>query len=288
MRAMPQPTAAAKDVFALCASGITDFSLRQRISAVAPTFVDAAVVYIKAAAVGGLYRLPHNRQRDTEILVGDVTKGEVRKMYSYYLVGQNMPARGIYDGLVASAPGGVCPLCGAGYAVTLDHYLPKAKFPFFAILPQNLVPACRDCNTGKLATFASAMGAQSLHPYFDHGVFVSEQWLVANVVHSSPASIQFSVSPPIGWSEQNKERVLSHFTSLKLASRFAVLAASELSSISALLTSYVCNSGPNAVREYLKACASTEFGLHSNSWKTAMLQALASCDWYCETGFNYK
>ena len=39
-----------------------------------------------------------------------------------------------------------CPFCGIGTVSTLDHYLPKSKYPALAITPKNMIPACRDCN----------------------------------------------------------------------------------------------------------------------------------------------
>ncbi|PGS41705.1 hypothetical protein COC58_12380 [Bacillus cereus] len=43
----------------------------------------------------------------------------------------------------------VCPYCGIGEPVTLDHYLPKGLFPEFSILSINLVPCCDPCNRTK-------------------------------------------------------------------------------------------------------------------------------------------
>jgi hypothetical protein len=156
----------------------------------------------------------------------------------------------------------------------------------FSVLPLNLIPACRDCNTGKLTAYATAFGEQSLHPYFDHGKYVSDQWLFARVVQTSPASVSFFVAPPANWSVGEGERVLSHFTSLKLGERFSVLAAGELASINAVLKQYIGRSGPDAVREYLNACAAAELSLHKNSWKAAMLLALAGDNWFCQTGYQ--
>lgn len=53
----------------------------------------------------------------------------------------------------------ICPYCGMSYITTvtkkngkvkteatLDHYLPKSKYPFLAMNIYNLVPSCRSCN----------------------------------------------------------------------------------------------------------------------------------------------
>jgi 5-methylcytosine-specific restriction endonuclease McrA len=267
-------------------NGIVNTSLRERILEIAPSFDLGDANYAAAGDVGRLYTIPANNQRNKEIVIGRVTKDELKDMYSYYLVDKSKPGRAVYDLMLASAPNGICPLCGVGHAVTLDHFLPKAKFPMFSVLPLNLIPACRDCNTGKLTAYATAFGEQSLHPYFDHGKYVSDQWLFARVVQTSPASVSFFVAPPANWSVGEGERVLSHFTSLKLGERFSVLAAGELASINAVLKQYIGRSGPDAVREYLNACAAAELSLHKNSWKAAMLLALAGDNWFCQTGYQ--
>ena len=286
MRAMAHPAASIMDAFTLCLNGIVNPLLKQRILEIKASFLSAETEYSAAGSAGHLYMIPANHQRGEEIAIGRVTKGELKEMYTYYLVDKSKPGRSVYDLLLTSAPNGICPLCGVGQAATLDHFLPKAKFPIYSVLPLNLIPACRDCNTGKLATFATSYGEQSLHPYFDHGIFVNEQWLSASVMHTTPASISFFVSAPTSWAPGDQARAESHFLSLRLGERFAVLAASELTSINAMLKSYISGLGSNAVREYLNACAIAEFGLHRNSWKTAMLFALAADDWYCQGGFR--
>lgn len=53
----------------------------------------------------------------------------------------------------------VCPYCNRSYIVTLkkgkvrpqlDHYYPKAKYPYLALSLYNLIPSCGTCNQAKL------------------------------------------------------------------------------------------------------------------------------------------
>ena len=44
----------------------------------------------------------------------------------------------------------LCPACGeAGAPNTLDHYLPKGKYPHFCVTPHNLFPMCDACQRRK-------------------------------------------------------------------------------------------------------------------------------------------
>lgn len=62
----------------------------------------------------------------------------------------------------------VCPMCGSKFPWSLDHVLPKAEYPEWAIFSKNLVPACT-CNIkrGVALKGNSATKARVLHPYFD-------------------------------------------------------------------------------------------------------------------------
>lgn len=42
-----------------------------------------------------------------------------------------------------------CPLCECDSVSTMDHYLPKEKYPLFVVHPRNLIPCCNSCNQHK-------------------------------------------------------------------------------------------------------------------------------------------
>jgi len=75
-----------------------------------------------------------------------------------------------------------CPSCGEdGYPRTLDHYLPKEKFPEFSILSSNLVPMCDTCQGEKLSKTVTDDGEKIfLHPYYDR--LDNIQVLVAQII----------------------------------------------------------------------------------------------------------
>jgi hypothetical protein len=179
-----------------------------------------------------------------------------------------------------------CPFCGFGQASTLDHYLPKAKYPQFSVLPFNLVPSCKDCNTGKSTAIATTAEGQCLHPYFDHQNFIKDQWLYAKVRETEPATIYFFVKAPEQWDNISKAKVQAHFSNFKLDSRYSVEAGNEMVSLRDVLVNYCQSLGSEWVRQHLKMEANSSASQHSNSWKTAMFQALVASDWYCDGGFR--
>lgn len=285
MRAMIAPNEDPQEVYKTCVDSITDGDLRIRLNALTNSIGVAASDYHKRAAVKQLYALPPNDCGNEDIALGAVTKKELTTVYSTHMVSRAKPARAIYDSLLSRAPLGRCPFCGIGHASTLDHYLPKTKYPQLSVVPLNLVPSCKDCNTGKSIAVPSTAGDQGLHPYYDHQGFVDEQWLYAEVMHTAPATIRFYVQAPNHWDDISKARVQSHFRDFKLAARYSVEASNQIACLRDTLSRYRELLGAEGIRQHLMIEAQANYRQHSNSWQTAMFQALAISNWYCDRGF---
>ena len=206
----------------------------------------------------------------------------LKKLYTNQMVPKDKPARKYYDELMSLPPLNRCPFCGIGTVTTLDHYLPKSEFPIFSILPYNLVASCKDCNTGKLADYATTKNSQTLHPYYDD--FTYEQWLFARVLQTSPVSIEFYVSPPSAWSQIEKDRVKSHFDNYQLEKRFSIEAANSLADLREEFM--IFSSTPTDIQQELYKKFVSHDSRHKNSWETAMYQALCQNQWYCNRGYR--
>lgn len=283
MRNIDKPSYKADIVFSMCVDSVGSEDLKNRLNAISLDIYTAAEEYDAKAKKSELFKIsPYEVENDT-IVVGKVSNGELKGLYSDQMVGKTKPARMIYENLRSLSAGKLCPLCGFGHVKTLDHYLPKSKFPLYSVLPYNLVPACRDCNTEKLASTATTAGAQSIHPYYDPKHFFSEQWLFAEVLHTSPATVNFYVDPPDAWDNVSKERVASHFNDFKLSDRFSVQVVTELAAIRNDLSNI---SDEVSRQQHLTDRAKSYCKNHKNSWQTALVQALANSEWYCRVGFQ--
>lgn len=284
MRSLPKPIFVASDIYSVCLSGVGDAALVASFQAVAPVFKAQADLYDVRATASCLYQLPQDASRNEDVIVNGITKSQVKSLYSQYMVPQGKPARIYYDQLIGLAPHGKCPYCGFGQVSTLDHYLPKSKYPFFSIVANNLIPSCKDCNTGKSSDVAVVVGAQSIHPYYDGDIFAENQWLYARVEETRPPTITYFVNPPLIWAEDTKQRALKHFDDFKLAKRFSVEAADEISSVADSFSETIEYLDEQEIKRQLERRSNAEFKKHKNSWKTALYQALASSAWYCREG----
>ncbi len=220
-----------------CSSGIAgNNTLRQRIEEGKPSLLSEGDRYIAVAKIGELYTInciDNGQCQGDQLIVDNLKKLDLIKIYTKYFVPEKKPARKIYDTLLLSARD-ECPYCGGiGVPRNLDHYLPKAHFPQYSVFPYNLVPACRDCNyDGKSNAFAIRPGDQIIQPYLDNDQFFLEQWVFANY-HSGSTNesgyFEYYVNPPEKWCVIDKERVRKHFDCFDLSRRYAIHAAKELS-----------------------------------------------------------
>jgi 5-methylcytosine-specific restriction endonuclease McrA len=284
MRAINKPHHDVGAVFAACIGGIQSHDFRGRLEAVADPLFTAAGEYDRRAEIAELYTFAADLGENDDIILGNVSKKELKSVYTQHMVAKTKRARDIYQELLNLAPLGICPLCGFCQAETLDHYLPKAGFPQFSVLPFNLIPACWSCNHGKLDSTVETAGQQPLHPYYDHAHFISDQWLFADVQQSAPVSVKFLVSPPALWDNISKERVVAHFKSFELPRKYSVQATGELSTIRYSLATFCPDEASRKNR--LTENADAHYNMHRNSWQTALYQALARNDWYCREGFD--
>jgi len=278
MRRLARPTDDAAEVYRRCAEAVRSTVRRNRMLSVAPDVVVATEEYIDAATEAVLHEIPQ-----TEGVGGTVSTQEMVSLYRTHMVRKDAVAREVYDRLMAAPSHRKCPLCGQRIVSTIDHHLPESLYPAFAVFPQNLIPACKDCNTEKGTATPVDAEHQTVHPYFDD--FESERWLYADVCHGQPAALSFLVSPPEHWDETKKRRAVHHFTLLKLNELYAAHAAEELVNIRYGLSDLYEKAGSEGVRRHLQGEATSRAASQLNSWQTATYEAIASDDWFCDGGF---
>jgi len=283
VKRIPPPDLNATEVYRTCVGEVKDADLSMRFMTVLNYWLALTSDYHLRADTSELhlYQASEWGNEDQKV-IGELTKMQFNELYSRYMVQATRPARVYYDRLLNSAPLGRCPLCCIGQVSTLDHFMCKAYYPYFSVLPINLVPACSDCNKKK-ASSKLIEHSQSSHPYFEVPEIETQTWLFASVDKTSPATASFSAVPPQQWSEKLCRRIKNHFSDLELASRYAIEAASELVALSDYLG--VLNTSEK-IAEHLSVTAQLERTYRRNTWKAALYEALSQSAWY--QGGGYK
>jgi 5-methylcytosine-specific restriction endonuclease McrA len=229
-----------------------------------------------------LDRVPNGN--DGQVIIGSFTKKSLTKLYSNYMLKSKGDARDIYDKILVSA-GGKCPSCGGiGHVKTLDHYLPKANFPVYSVLPLNLIPACRDCNIGKSNKFPTEIEKQNIHPYIDDNHFFNERWIFADIVGTDPITVQFKAVPPLNWSQTDRDRASSHFQNCDLALRYSTEVGAEITYLIDLRKKSYGHFSSEQFKKLLSDMASSD-GLPLNGWRRTLYDCLSKSAWFYNKTF---
>jgi hypothetical protein len=279
MRKLQKPQLTITDVYKDCVSGVRGDALRNQLKAILPDIQSAENDYSAKATANLLHQV--SRQND----VNGISQKVLKKLYTGQMAKKGRPGRHHYNKLLKAVPNKRCPLCAQGRVKTLDHYLPKQYYPALVVTPLNLIPACRDCNTGKLGTYPTCSEEETLHPFFDD---VDDNiWLVADV-NGSPVTIVFRVAVQAGWSLIKNKRVAHHFKDFELGEMYASYAAEELINIRSEVQDIFdsdLNNGASEVRKYLSRKAKSYRKQYLNTWQAAMFDGLANNVVYCSGGF---
>ncbi|MGK5557414.1 HNH endonuclease [Actinomadura kijaniata] len=278
MRPLPRPAQTACDTYLLCVNGIGNADHRALLTAHAQHVADLAAQFSSAARQAQLHTLDKDDFRPAQQTALEI----LSTLYDRQMARQGRPGRGVYDALRAATP--TCPLCGVGRVTTLDHHLPKSEFQYLSVTPDNLIPACGDCNKLKGNTVPTRAQHQTLHPYFDD--ITTDIWLTASLHRQAPASVTFAITPPNGSDAVLADRIRHHFAQFDLARLYSINAANELTGLADELAIVHQASGANGVQAHLSQQARSRERIGLNSWQAATYRALAADPWYCQEGFR--
>lgn len=281
MRRLTKPTVDASVVYDACIGDLAVPELANKFIAARDEVLAIFAEYEQSASDNTLFSFPRCRRgHDDQIVVGGLTKGELVSLYSVQFVKKTGTARNFYDQIMLLAPSGKCPFCSCAPAETLDHFMSKSIYPAFSVLLANLTPACFSCNEGKGFAAISA-DEQVLHPYYEPDLIDTSTWLYAELAETVPASVNFNVNPPTDWPPDLVVRLSNYFRDFRIAWRFGIEAASEITSQAAYLVEI---DSPQERRSHLQRVARVERRERKNSWKAALFEALAQSDWFQNEG----
>jgi hypothetical protein len=284
MRKLPKPSDengvafVPKEVFELCISKVRNPNLKARLKVETTSVVQSSLDYDAAANGEQLHKVKRQSK------IGKVTKREMIGIYTNSMVPETQPGRPVYDRILNAPMHNRCPLCDVGWVDTLDHHLPKKKYPILSVTPNNLIPSCMRCQKAKGTAYPTSAGAQTIHPYFDD--FESETWLQAEVVQTSPATFRFFVQAPTTWNKTTVQRLNSHLATFKLPVLYAANAGSALTDIRYRLNGLFALGAAAAVQKHLQDEATSLEQVSKNLWRAAMFRAAAACNWFCGGGFK--
>jgi hypothetical protein len=178
----------------------------------------------------------------------------------------------------------LCPICGIGPPIELDHHLPQSLFKPLSIHARNLVPMCHPCNHAKLAGFGTD-GAAFLHVYYDE--FPDLDFLKVDLTLDGATLVAaFAIDTTTALPVEFAGRLSSQMLTLGLDDRYQQEINTYLVSHSAALHTVHGAGGQESVRAMLRIQAAVETrAFHRNHWRPALLRALEEHDGFTNGGF---
>lgn len=271
-----KPIFTTKEVFESCIDKVRNAAHKKNLENCITDVINCAIDFDSKFPQNEIYLIPQ-----TQVVVAPIGKLEMVGVYSNGMLPSSMPGRKYYDKIMASAVDKVCPLCSVREADTIDHYLPKARYPIFSVTPINLVPACTVCNTDKKISFPTSNVTQTLHPYYDNVNYIN--WIKAKVLQTSPVAFDFYPDPPNYWNTILKDRVANHFNAYNLNEVFSSNANRRLAGDKERLMN-LFHESPNLLLQSLWDSYNSNLKLGPNSYESIMYFTLAMDDWFCNEG----
>lgn len=167
----------------------------------------------------------------------------------------------------------LCPSCGEeGAPNTLDHYLPKTKFPQFAITPANLTPMCDTCQGIKGIQLLDGNGRRIyLHPYFDE--FLTGQVLRLVIGRPFNAPESFTLGPDPNLPDHTMALVQRHIDGLGLERRYGAYFRDEYMRL--LRLAQICRTKGSDIREDIPKFKQLHELRASNVWPHVFYAAVS-------------
>ena len=279
MRKLRCPTDSVQEGFGACISSYRSEEQKERLAQATPILVQAERDFQEKAEKRMIHQIP------THVSVGGIVTGEeMTDIYKSKFAHQKGPGRKYYDAYLLAAPQNICPLCGVRPVSTLDHYLPKSRYPTFAVTPINLVPSCMDCNLGsKKSALPDRLETAPLHPYFDD--VEQSRWLTVKLelVYTDLVPSYFASKPDV-WDNGLFSRVQYHLSLYRLPTLYGTHAAEEISNCRFKWARMYRKCGQAGLAESLAEDCRSREQVHLNSWQSALYRALSKhvdlvCAW---------
>lgn len=265
------------DLFKQCVSGVNDRLTQAALNQILNVISSSNISYIDKAKNSSLSDIEQQT-----IFNGYHLKNDLILLYEEQMAKENGSARDVYNQIKACANS--CGMCFHQKPTTLDHYLPKTKYPIYAVNPFNLIPCCRDCNTYKSTYSPTEADEALLHPYFDKEIFFVEKWLAAEIktTQDNKIFIIYTASPPDNWNEVDKKRVKKHMKKYHLNELYTAQASNEFVASDYRFLCLFRDGGAELLKYHLGLEAASRNKKFPNSWQAALYTALSQDEWFCE------
>ncbi|MCD6618299.1 HNH endonuclease [Aeromonas veronii] len=285
MNKVTYPNIKCADVFGTCLLSVSDNNqdYRNRLQNIAEN-VNREWLHFDTRCAPKSFHLfiPCAARRPGQVIEHHVTKKDLKDLYSIHMLKPGSESRKVYDKLRACSKG-ICPLCGIYGVDTLDHYLPKARYPLLSVNPKNLIPACTHCNGVKSDSICKVASDQTLYPYNEDQKSYQTDWISATITAKHGIlTFDFYSNPPQQWLKVERERVNNHFKTFELRRKYVINAAQFVTTITSDIRRLLLSGNHLTVKKHYMDLAKQQ---KNNSTLRVVYNAIANDQHICSGEF---
>lgn len=178
-----------------------------------------------------------------------------------------------------------CQNCTLNSINTLDHILPKSKFPEFVVNPINLFPCCSSCNSYKNSESDNGIGQRFLNLYLDR--LPEEQYLFLDVFKDSKDELDFNFRlENVGGKISSSlfSIINSHYEKLRLFDGFKLKSIEYLSELRSKISSFKTELPIETIVRVLEdSIKKDKLAYGFNHWKCILELSLIKSEIFLET-----
>ncbi len=196
-----------------------------------------------------------------------------KKIYEEKIAKVGKPGQKYYNQLLNKVT--LCPICGSESTNSLDHYLPKSKYPLLIATVANLVPECFECNYNKRSYTTNEYEKTLFHPYYDE---INYKWLDARIQFvDKEFMIVFYNSHDL---MPMKSRLDITMEKYQLNIKYRGKAITEINSIKWMYAKKVYKGlSMNEIKSAVEESRESAEAYDANAWQAALYRALeANCE----------
>lgn len=263
----PLPGIKARKIYEVCASRFEKEPEKSDLPLCADMVQEDAELYddVMPDGIGRLEPRTRFPGRVTAKMLGSV----------YEKLRDSPAARDYHEAIMHQVDQDLCPICRAGTPNTLDHYLPRSKMPTLAVVPNNLIPACSECNSAKHDYMQRDPALMPIHLYYDRlpdGIWLKAQIELAPDTVNQVA-VFYSVACPDDWDPVLKSRMAGHLSLYKMHERYSRMAVQAMLDNRGLWK-ILRPLGDETLRMTLENMAASVEKNNLNSWNAALFRGL--------------
>jgi 5-methylcytosine-specific restriction endonuclease McrA len=221
----------------------------------------------------GVYEIAHNANNHVSLVPNGYINQDKTDLLKLYNSGNSrlIKLKNSVTTVLDNRAMNTCQYCTIAPVASLDHIVPKGRFPEFSVNPKNLLPACTTCNSHKNQNWTENNNTIFLNLYTD--ILPAEEYLFIDLVVTVN-----NIQPTFELRNINNidavffELLEKHYSRLHLPQRFKKESHKVISELTNLISASRHLLNQNQIIELIRAKISEDKAVFGNNYYKSILE----------------